>query len=57
MYEDYGPAQRMSRSARVLLPTARWIARPHCDMCGPFRGRYLRKTHSGEYRCRGCDEE
>ena len=31
--------------------------RPFCDLCGPFRGRFLRKLLSGEWRCRGCDEE
>jgi hypothetical protein len=33
------------------------LTRPHCDLCGPFRGSFLRRMPSGEYRCRGCDEE
>jgi hypothetical protein len=40
---------------------ARWINRPHCDLCGPFRGRYLMALGWDEYgriyRCKGCIEE
>lgn len=68
MYEDFGPATRQIRG-HTRLPTQRWINRPFCDLCGPFRGRYLRKLGCGggsecklgctetEWRCRGCDEE
>ena len=31
--------------------------RPHCDMCGPFASRFLRRLPSGEWRCEGCDKE
>ena len=39
--------------------------RPFCDLCGPFRGRRLRKIPpitnydppDGNWRCQGCDEE
>jgi len=63
-YTDYGPnpytpvnAERFrTMIGRVRRETA-WRNRPFCDMCGPFRGRYLRLMGSGEYRCRGCDRE
>jgi len=55
-YEDFGARTlkdgRRNRKAR---------SRPHCDMCGPFCGRYARKIARDEigdvYRCKGCDEE
>jgi hypothetical protein len=35
--------------------------RPHCDMCGPFRGAFLRPVGRDEFgqiwRCEGCDRE
>jgi len=77
-YTDYGPnPYRQTRtvespdSASITfeLSTAsikakqRWASRPLCDLCGPFRGRYLRAIsgstteYGPEYRCKGCDEE
>ena len=36
-------------------------SRPHCEMCGPFRGPFLRPCGSDDfgtlYRCHGCDNE
>jgi hypothetical protein len=48
-----------------------WRNRPHCDLCGPHRGRYLRRCHAGcdhapgdilaecveGWRCVSCDLE
>jgi len=51
-YADYGP-----RPAAGQPPSITYANRPHCDMCGPFRGRYLRRMLDGEYRCFGCDRE
>jgi len=68
MYTDYGPNPYKPENAarfrimlrRVAAETA-WRNRPFCEMCGPFRGRYLRRSGSDEfgpiYRCKGCDEE
>jgi hypothetical protein len=53
-YVDYGPRPTPETPARRL---GRWAGRPYCDMCGPFRGRYLRTMPNGETRCRGCDRE
>lgn len=57
-YTDYGPRPTpQSDRARVR----EWMRRPYCDLCGPLRGRYLRRTGRDEYgpvyRCKGCDEE
>jgi hypothetical protein len=55
-YEDFGV--RTLKNGR-RNPRAR--ARPHCDLCGPFAGRYMRKTlpdeHGEVWRCKGCDDE
>jgi len=59
-YEDYGPrpSVELTQSSRPVRPARTgWTARPYCDMCGPFRGRYLRRMADGEYRCHGCDVE
>ena len=59
-YRDYGPAVRKTKG-HAPHPTLTWMNRPHCDLCGPFRGRFLRSVGRdayGEiYRCRGCDDE
>ncbi len=58
MYTDYGPKHPTRgpwKGSTVL--TAAWVNRPFCDLCGPFRGRYLRPLANGEHRCRGCDNE
>lgn len=69
MYRDYGPnpykpenAQRFTTMIGRVRAETRWLNRPLCDLCGPFRGRYLRRLNApGEYgyehRCKGCDEE
>lgn len=65
-YTDYGPnpyrLQRDGDSRPVHRINTAWPSRPYCDLCGPFRGRYLRPIgqpdeHGREYRCSGCDEE
>lgn len=63
-YIDYGPnpyrpenAERFRVMLRRVAAETRWRNRPFCDMCGPFRGRYLRAMPNGEQRCRGCDRE
>ena len=68
MYTDYGPNPHQPASttrfasmrARVRKETA-WRNRPFCDLCGSFRGRYLRRVGRDEFgpihRCRACDEE
>jgi hypothetical protein len=67
MYTDYGPkpaapapdetAEQRTRRLRAQH-RSRWASRPFCDMCGPFRGRYLRYMLAlKEWRCRGCDRE
>ena len=66
-YTDYGPkpatpapnetAAQRTRRMRAARGS-RWASRPYCDMCGPFRGRYLRYMSAvREHRCRGCDRE
>jgi hypothetical protein len=68
MYDDYGPnpyapkhAERFTHMITRVRAETRWRDRPPCEMCGPFRGRYLRQSGTDEfgpiYRCRGCDEE
>ena len=57
IYHDFGP--KLDRDGKFRKE---WLDRPHCDMCGPFRGRYLREYPDPGYagtswRCRGCDEE
>jgi ribosomal protein L37AE/L43A len=56
VYEDYGPIYR----PRNMISST-WFNRPYCDLCGPFRGRYLRQIGVDEFgsiwRCRDCDEE
>lgn len=51
-YTDYGPKPKPEQARTPL----KWINRPFCDMCGPFRGRYLRSIgfdeFGREYRCR-----
>jgi ribosomal protein L37AE/L43A len=32
-------------------------SRPYCDLCGPFASRFMRKLVTGDWRCRGCDDE
>lgn len=53
-YRDYGPKPTKETPVRNR---GRWASRPFCDMCGPFRGRYIRQMPNGEYRCRSCDRE
>lgn len=54
-FVDFGPRPTGPRT------TQRWLNRPHCDCCGPFRGRYLRKVGRDEFgtiwRCLPCDED
>ena len=67
-YTDYGPnpfkpenAPRFRTMIGRVRAETKWRERPFCDMCGPFRGRYIRTMgrdeHGPEYRCKGCDEE
>lgn len=63
-YTDYGPnpyrpenAARFTVMLRRVRRETEWRNRPFCDLCGPFRGRYLRRLGTGEHRCRGCDRE
>lgn len=57
-YTDYGPNPnaQVDRQSSTAARSA-WANRPMCDMCGPFRGRYLRPIGQGEHRCFGCDAE
>lgn len=61
-YTDFGPkyVSQKKHGKNVLNP--RYVNRPYCDLCGGFRGCYLRKTGRVEHgqqiwRCRKCDEE
>jgi hypothetical protein len=55
-YTDYGPSR-----TRGTIVSQRYVNRPYCEMCGPFRGRFLRRSGADEFgtlhRCRSCDEE
>lgn len=55
-YEDFG-----AKTKRDGTPNRKARTRPHCDMCGPFCGRYARRIAVDEfgavYRCKGCDDE
>ncbi len=59
-YDDWGPKPTAESDVRKQ---GAWMQRPFCDMCGPFRGRYLRPLRNyepelpTEYRCHGCDVE
>jgi hypothetical protein len=56
-YTDYGPPTAKTREGLVCL-AIRWVNRPECNMCGPFRTRYLRPIYgTGEHRCLDCDAE
>lgn len=46
-YLDFGPRKAAGHSEAVVSQT--WAQRPYCDMCGPFRGRYLRKIGADEF--------
>lgn len=57
-YQDYGPAHPTRGTWKgTSVYTSTWINRPFCDLCGPWRGRYLRPIGNGEHRCRSCDNE
>ncbi len=67
MYIDYGPkpTPKANETTEDFHARARrmgkWINRPFCEMCGPFRGRRIRQSGHDEfgpvYRCEGCDNE
>ena len=64
IYTDYGPKPKdtETRSRSYHKRNTRYNNRPYCDLCGPFRSRYLRPIGQPddigqEHRCRGCDEE
>lgn len=60
-YQYFGPPKATKGTWRGVAWNIRYLDRPHCDMCGPFRGCFLRYLGHDEfgpvYRCRGCDEE
>jgi hypothetical protein len=58
LYKDFGPVyvNRGTWAGSTVL-RSEYANRPHCDLCGPFRGSRLRLMPSGEWRCKGCDEE
>lgn len=60
-YQYFGPEKATRGMWRGIIWNIRYTYRPLCDMCGPFRGMYLRYLGHDEfgaiYRCRGCDEE
>ena len=57
-YQDFGAPPSPDKPRRNRA-SDKYTGRPHCDMCGAFRGRYLRRLpmSDGEWRCRGCDNE
>lgn len=60
MYQDFGPA-KIRHNGHGELSNPKFRNRPHCELCGPFRGRYLRRAGSDEFgtlwRCERCDNE
>ena len=56
-YTDHGPNPYKNGNTPTARESSLWANRPFCDLCGPWRGRYLRSIGHGEYRCRGCDNE
>lgn len=55
-YQDFGqPYRRWKGSSSVLSDD--YAQRPFCDLCGPFRGRYLRLRSGQTWCCLGCDQE
>lgn len=59
-YVDFGPATQRRRGHMEII-TQQWRNRPHCTLCGPFRGRFLRKAGEDEFgtlwHCYRCDYE
>lgn len=59
-YVNYGPAMKRVRGHAPMV-TARWRNRPYCELCGPFRGAWLRVSGWDEFgalhRCERCDGE
>jgi hypothetical protein len=59
-YRDFGPPT-LRRKGHGPLANPAFSHRPYCDLCGPFRGRYLRTAGTDEFgtlwRCASCDGE